>query len=124
MQNHKDNHEEGLCPECGCNITEAREEEKKEQHFEARYEKELVLIRKRAKRERMLKGAIVLMLFPLLFLVFAESHWAYIGDTNYLTPIVIVYGLIGAWFGTMWKGRSREEKKLWKNFNSPELTGQ
>ena len=63
MENFNGAPREDLCPECGCNVVEAREE-MKEELFEKTFSQQLTLIRKRAKIIRAITGALLFMLFP------------------------------------------------------------
>ena len=109
------------CPECGCDLAEARKEEKKNQVFEKKYRQQLILIRKKAKRLNIIIGVVLFMLFPPLVIRQLPNYSDLPGiPVDLVTPtylvIFLAYGLVGAWFGTMVKRTPRKEKKLWVSF--------
>ncbi len=119
---------ENLCPKCGCNIIESRRDEKKNELFEKEYKQELEQIRFRAKIKRFISGMIIGAWTPPLLKWFIQTNLPDVPTSlkypfNYVwLGLIILYALTFAWInGFVAKRRSKEEKKLWQNFDPPDL---
>ena len=116
MTNIENENPEDFCPECGCNIAEARREEIKNEIFEKLHGSELKSIRKRFK---LISGTVVALLFAVIWLLFAKGGPALPAFRAFI-PLVgfALFGFIFGFAVPQEFYRSKKERELWQNFSN------
>ncbi len=113
-----ENNDDVICPECEGNIS-LREKDKKKR-FEDFHKVQLAEIRKKEKKKWAIISALVMMAFCGILLYFGSllpppsiiAWWVF----YFKILAVLIYGIAGAFMGSLNHSPSKEEKNLWESF--------